>query len=49
MHAARNVSRVTKFKVTRDFWDFSKGLLDKGETGLDAALPFFLKASSMRA
>ncbi|MBI2122042.1 MAG: NUDIX domain-containing protein [Candidatus Sungbacteria bacterium] len=37
LHAARNVSRVTKFKITRDFWDFPKGLLDKGETGLDAA------------
>ena len=37
LHSTRNVSRVTKFKVMRDFWDFPKGLLDKGETGLDAA------------
>lgn len=37
LHVARNVSRVTKFKVTRDFWDFAKGRLDKGETALDAA------------
>lgn len=37
LHAARNVSRVTRFKVTRDFWDFAKGVLDKGETAHDAA------------
>lgn len=37
LHAARNVSRVTKFKVMRDFWDFAKGVLDEGESALAAA------------
>lgn len=38
LRASRAESTVAKGKVVKEFWDFSKGTLEKGETGRDAAV-----------
>ncbi|MEK7541986.1 MAG: NUDIX domain-containing protein [Patescibacteria group bacterium] len=37
LRASRSESTVSKGKVVKEFWDFPKGTLEKGETGMDAA------------
>lgn len=38
IRASRNFSEVAKGRKVHEFWDFPKGRLDKGETGIGAAL-----------
>ena len=37
MRSARHESQIGETKKVREFWDFPKGVLEKGETGIDAA------------
>lgn len=37
LRASRDESTLTPGKRVKDFWDFAKGQLEKGETGLEAA------------
>ncbi len=37
LRASRDKSTLASGKRVKDFWDFPKGRLEKGETGLDAA------------
>lgn len=38
LRASRAESTVAKGKTVGEFWDFPKGTLEKGESGMDAAL-----------
>lgn len=38
LRAARAKSTIAKGKTVKEFWDFPKGTLEKGETGMDAAM-----------
>ncbi|TSD04111.1 MAG: Bis(5'-nucleosyl)-tetraphosphatase [asymmetrical] (Diadenosine 5',5'''-P1,P4-tetraphosphate asymmetrical hydrolase) (Diadenosine tetraphosphatase) (Ap4A hydrolase) (Ap4Aase) (Nucleoside diphosphate-linked moiety X motif 2) (Nudix motif 2) [Parcubacteria group bacterium Greene0714_36] len=38
LRASRNKSLIAKGKVVREFWDLPKGTLEKGETGMQAAM-----------
>lgn len=37
IRSSRATSKISPRKSVKEFWDFPKGRLDKGETGLDAA------------
>lgn len=37
IRSSRDESTIAKGKTIREFWDFPKGRLEKGETGIDAA------------
>ena len=37
LRASRSKSTIAKGKTVKEFWDFPKGTLEKGETGMDAA------------
>ena len=37
LRAARDKSTLAHGKTVKDFWDFPKGLLEKGESGIEAA------------
>lgn len=37
LRAARGESTIARGKQVKKFWDFPKGTLEKGETGMDAA------------
>ena len=38
LRASRSESTIAKGKTVKEFWDFSKGALEKGETAMEAAL-----------
>jgi len=37
LRSARHESQISETKTIREFWDFPKGVLEKGETGIAAA------------
>ena len=49
LRASRNKSTIAKRKIVREFWDFPKGTLEKGENGMAAAMREVREETGIRA